>query len=295
MVLIKKYRYSLTASLIILLSIVLRFVNYQNRWGLAYDQAHDAIVARYALQHWLVPLLGPFSSAGPFQTGGEWYWLIMIGTALFPWVVIGPWIFMTLLYVVFVVLIIVVGKEMFGYKFGLLAGIFAAVSTAEITQGTNLTNQSPQAIISLCAIWASVIFLKTRQRKYIFLVGLCIGVASSIHLQGVALGSLLLMTILISKQFDIKTIAVAFLGLCLPWVGVGVYDLQHQFFNTRNMLQYYFHDQYNISLDVLGRRWITYLGLFWPKMWGFVIGGNAILGYGQILCLTVVILWQLLK
>ena len=295
MFLIKKNGYSLVFGLVILLSIFLRFINYQNRWGLAYDQAHDAIVARYALENFLVPLLGPFSSAGPFQTAGTWYGLIMIGTALFPGVVMGPWIFMTFLYVVFVALIVLVGKEMFGKKFGLLAGLFAAVSTAEITQGTNLTNQGPLALISLAAIWCSLLFLKTHQPKHIFLVGLFVGLAASIHLQGIALGSLLIMTLLISRRFDSKTLFLVFLGLCIPWMGVGFYDTQHQFFNSRNMVQYYFHDQYTISLDVLGRRWSTYLGVFWPKMWGFVIGGNQMFGYILIVSIGLVSIWQLVK
>ena len=63
--------------IIVGIAFVLRFYNYNNRWGLAYDQAHDALVARYALEAGKIPLVGPFSSAGAFQTGGEWYWIIM--------------------------------------------------------------------------------------------------------------------------------------------------------------------------------------------------------------------------
>src|SRR6185503_15933229 len=90
---------------VILLATVLRFYNYDLRWQLAYDQAHDALIARYAVAQMQLPLLGPFSSAGAFQTGGEWYWIVMLGTILFPFTVNGPWIFMTFLYVLFVFLI----------------------------------------------------------------------------------------------------------------------------------------------------------------------------------------------
>ncbi len=45
------------------LGFFLRFWNYSGRYGLAYDQAHDAIVAREAIREGKVPLVGPFSSA----------------------------------------------------------------------------------------------------------------------------------------------------------------------------------------------------------------------------------------
>src|SRR3989338_1965310 len=76
--------YELCLLFIIVVSIFLRFYNYDQRLGLAYDQAHDAIVSLYALEQGKLPLLGPFSSAGAFQTGGEWYWFIMAGQSVFP-------------------------------------------------------------------------------------------------------------------------------------------------------------------------------------------------------------------
>ena len=45
------------------------------------------------------------------------------------------------------------------------------------------------------------------------------------------------------------------------------------------MIRYYLHDQYKISFDVLGRRWLTYAGIFWPKAWSYIIGGNIAVGY----------------
>ena len=50
--------------LIIAIACFLRFYNYDNRWGLAYDQAYGAIVGKYALTEGKIPLVGPFSSAG---------------------------------------------------------------------------------------------------------------------------------------------------------------------------------------------------------------------------------------
>ena len=138
---LKSHRFGVCVFFILIFATVLRFYNYENRWGLAYDQAHDSIVARYALENYKTPLVGPFSSAGPFQTGGEWYWFIMVATVFYPNAVITPWVVLTLLHVLFVLLIIFVGKELVNKKFGLIVGLLATVSTAQIAQATNLTNQ----------------------------------------------------------------------------------------------------------------------------------------------------------
>lgn len=290
----KKYLgnwFSISIILIILLSIFLRFFQYDNRWGLASDQAYDTIVARYAVKNLLIPPLGRFSSAGPFQTGGEWFWLIMIGIAIFPYSVISPWIFLTVLYVFFVFLIIVLAKEIVGKEFAIIIGILAATSTAEITQGTNLTNQSPLSLVALFAIWAAIRFIRNKKNFYLFLLSFFVGLGASFHLQGVALAPLLIVTLFIAGLPDIKRIIIAGIGVFLPWSPVYYIELQNKFFNTRSMLQYYLHDQYSIPMEVLGRRWLTYLGVFWPNSWALVSGGFSFIVY-LIIILGLVFLFK---
>lgn len=281
--------------LVLFLAVFLRFYNYNNRWGLATDQAHDALVARYALSSRQIPLLGPFSSAGPFQTGGEWYLFIMIGTLINPFTVISPWIFITFLYVLFVFLMIKFGEQLIDRKFGLVLGLLSAVSTAQITQSTNLTNQSPIALFSLLSIWASFKFARNKKPLYLFLMGFCISFAASIHLQGAILFVLVPVTLFFTRYLKLKGLAILLIGLILPLLPILASDLQHNFFNFQNMLHYYLYDQYKISLDVLGRRWLTFLLDFIPSSWGFTIGGDKITGLLIILGLVIVSAKKILK
>jgi len=280
---------------ILVLATALRFYNYESRWGLAYDQAHNAVVARYALENHKIPLVGPFSSAGPFQTGGEWYWFIMLAIASYPNALITPWVVLTLLYVLFVLLIIFVGKKLVNEKFGLIAGLLAAVSTAQIAQATNLTNQSPLAIVALCAIWSMIIYVKTKKLKYLFLLALFVSLAPTIHLQGTVLIILVPITIIFTRPSFVKGIIALLLGIFIPLVPIILFDITNNFVNSHNMLQYYLHDQYKISLDVLGRRWLTFLGIFLPNAWSHIIGGNLILGYIIIILSGVAIVYNFLK
>jgi hypothetical protein len=264
---------------IIVFTIALRFYDFQHRWGLAYDQAHDALLAHYAVTEHRLPLLGPFSSAGPFQTGGEWYWIVMIGTAIAPYFLITPWLFIASLYVLFVYCLILVAKEIGGKGYAVLTGLFASLSTAQIAQGTHLTNQSPMALISLLSIWCAVLYVKRQKVIYLFLLGFCVGIASSIHLSGGALLTLIVSLLLLYKKIHYKTVGIVFIGVCIPWIPVLIADFQNHFMNTSNMIYYALHGKDAIPLEALGRRWLTYLGVFWPQQWAFIIGGSPIIGY----------------
>lgn len=293
--LIRDHWFGISVSLIIVLSIILRFYNYQDRWGLAYDQAHDALVARYALEAHKIPLLGPFSSAGPFQTGGEWYWFIMVGTALYPYWVLTPWIFLTVIHVVFVYLMIRLGEEFIDKGFGLILGLLASVSTAQIAQATSLTNQSPIAVISLLGIWSMIRFVRSKKIKYLFLLGFFISLAASIHLQGAVLISIAFFTIIFTGIPRGGGVLRLFIGLLLPMLPVIFADLNNNFFNFRNMIYYYLHDQYRISFDVLGRRWLTYALSFWPNAWAHVIGGKNIIVYIMLIVFGGVLVYKFFK
>ncbi len=292
---IKERWFGIGVFFVLVLAIFLRFYNYENRWALWVDQASFALLSRYALEAHKLPLLGPFSSAGPFQTGGEWYWFIMAATAIYPNAAITPWVILTVLFVFFVLLIIFVGKELVGRKFGLLVGVLATVSTAQVIQSSDLTNQSPLAFIALCAIWAMIRYVRTNKPIYSFLLSLFVGLASSIHLQGVALIIMVPITIIFTRIALLKRVILSLFGLFLPWIPILIVDSNNHFLNTSNMFRYYFHDQYLISLDVLGRRWLTFLDNFLPNVWSYIIGGNFIFGCVLIVLSGIVISYSLFK
>lgn len=289
----KRYRYALCA--VFLLAVVFRFVNYPNRWGLATDQANFALTGLHAVRSHAIPLLGPFSSGGPFQTGGIWYWLVSAGNILFPGLVIGPWLFMEVLALVFVLAMVCAGWLLGGPILGLLAGTLAALSPAQITQATNLSNQTPIALPAAGAIIAAIGYVRTKSPLYLFFIGLGIGIASAIHLQGAGLLPLAAVAILLAGVPTLRGLILLALGLMLPWASVLIADAGNDWYNTTSMIRYYTVDQYNISLDVLGRRWLTFATQFMPNIWGFTIGGYPQLGAAAILLGIGVGSWQILR
>lgn len=292
---IKKNWFAISIALIFLISVFLRFYNYQNRWGLAYDQAYGAIVARYALETGKIPLLGPFSSAGPFQTGGEWYWFIMLGTLFGSGNVNSPWIFLSLSSVFFVFLMILIAKELVDKKFAVIVGLLAAVSTSQIAQSFSLTNQSIISLFSAFSILSSIKYIKTKKNKYLFLLGLNTSLAATIHLEGAALIFLVVATLIFSGLPNILGIFYLVLGLVIPTIPILLFDIQNNFVNSKNMIQYYLHDQYKISLDVLGRRWSTYLSDFWVKSLAHIISGEKIISIFVMILTSIFVIYSIIK
>ena len=139
---------------ILIFGFILRFYNYQNRWGLAYDQARDVLVSLFALNNNLIPATGPFSSAGQFVYGPQWFWIISF---IYPHAIVTPWIIQTLLYVFTIYVMFLIGKEIIGEKFGLLTAFFTAISISQTLQSTNLTSPS---MVGIFSIFTTYFFIK---------------------------------------------------------------------------------------------------------------------------------------
>ncbi len=259
-----------------ILTIILRFYNYGQRWGIAYDQAHDALVARYATATLNFPLVAPFSSGAQFQDSGIWYWFLMVPTFLFRDHMLAPWIFTAVFSIIFVLGIYYFACELIDEKFALLIGLIAAISTSEIGQATNLTLTCLMSIVSLGALFSANRYLNTKQAKYLLFFGLFCGLSPSIHLQGVLLIVLIPIFLVVAKIKDLKSISIIAAGFIIPFLSLIIFDLQNNFVNITGLINHLLYKQYQTSYDVLGRRWLTYILNFWPTSWSTILGGNFI-------------------
>ncbi len=273
--LIQKHWYVLALIGIIIVAFILRFANYGNRWGLAYDQARDVIVAREAIRLHTIPLIGPFSSAGQFVYGPQWFWIIALMSLIYLPSVLTPWIVQTVLFIASILVIAAVGNELFDKKTGLVIALLAAVSPAQIQQSINLTSPSAISIFSILSVYFIVKFIKTNHMKYGFLAGFFIGTAITIHFQATGLAVLLPVALIFSKSARDK-IRYLIMGFILPFIPLLIFDLRNNFFETKNITDYFLHGQYNIYIP---KRWLTYAGSFLPSQWSNIISGNIVFGY----------------
>lgn len=271
---IRAHWYTVAVVVLVLLAGWLRLVRFHDRWGLAYDQAHDALVARYAIEHGKIPLVGPFSSAGQFQTSGIWYWYIMAASVpdlSTPWT---PWYVNAAMFSFFIIPMMYVASRLVDRRFAVLVGTLTALSPAQIHQSVNLTATAPFAYISLFAIASMLWYVRTLRLWAAFCLGLAVGLAPNMQLQGaLVLGFLAVVLVFtdIWKPHKAAAVAAGILTASVPFL---VYELRHGFFNITNMVRYITVDQYKTTYEALGRRWLTYLTDFIPTEWAKVAGGH---------------------
>lgn len=267
----KQKGWSISVFLIMAIAVALRFYLFPQRWGIAFDQAHDAIVAREALRLGKIPLLGPFASGANMVGGPQWYWAIAFFTWLYPHSVVAPWVGLAVLSVVFVALMMRIGYLLGDKKLALIIGLIAAFSPLQISQGVNLTNQSPMALVTGISLWALVEYLKSKRPLFAFLLGTGVAAGMNIHLQGAGLLSLILVAIWLGRKHSLKSVFWLLAGFGLQFVPMIIFELRTGFYNSAGAKSYLLYEQ---KIRGVSTRWLTYVFSFWPDLWRKIAGGN---------------------
>src|SRR3989339_485020 len=245
--------------LIILVAVVWRFWDYQNRWVLNQDQARDATIALYALRNSKVPEIGSPSSAGPFNFGPWYFWLIMLSERIVP-TVVGPWIGFTVLSVISVILYYLTG--------GWITGILAAISVG-------LVENAPDMLNTVIVGWTSAVALWALWRKKYFLMGLFVGLSINSHFQSWGLLSLIVAAVVLEKE-RLKTMWRSGAGLATSFLPLLWFDVRHGLVWARSVVEYYTVGVKRFYVPV---RWLTEVRDFWPQLFGSVTVGIKGFGY----------------
>jgi hypothetical protein len=273
---IKKHKYGIAVFLIIFLAFILRFYGYANRWGLASDQARDVLVVREGLKSFKLPLIGPFASAGQFVYGPQWFWMLMVMVGIYPYAVITPWIMQTLLYVATVGLMITIGKDICNKQFALILGLLTAISTAQLSNSTNLTSPSMVGILSIVTVYFFIRYIKTGFIKNAFWMAFMIATSINVHFQAIGLLVLVPISFLLDKKKGFRKFFSLLGGIIIPFIPLIFFDINNNFFESKNWIEYMLRGQYAIYIP---NRWLTYAGVYWPSIWSKIIGGEVFLGY----------------
>jgi len=270
---------------ILFLSIILRFYNYTNRWGLAADQARDVLVVREALRMHKLPLIGPFSASGPYVFGPFWYWALLIPIGLFRNYLLAPWLFLTSLYVVSVYVTYLLGKKLVDTRFGLLTSLFAAISPAEIQLSTNLIMSSFVGFLSVSIFYCFVSYIKEKRLRDLSIMALLIGLAINTHFEAVPLVILILFALLLGHRNRIHAIT-GIISFAVPFIPLVIfnwkdhsYELTHIFLTNAPKQ----HLQLIDTILEIAKREFVFLSYTLPKEWGWMTTGFGLaVGYAAL-------------
>ena len=257
--------------LILLSSFFWRFYRYPSRWVLNQDQARDALIANYALDHRLLPLIGSPSSAGPFNFGPIYDWLIMLFVKIFPFDA-GPWIGFTLLSSLSPLLFYLIGRKIANPIFGLFLAAISAFSSAEILNAPDMLNTV------ITSFFVTLTFLALAYQKY-FLLGLFAAATMHCHFQSLGLFALLLSTLLVNRHPIAARLTIGFkiaTGFLLTFIPLLLFDLKNNFVWIKSVVAYYTGGVNKFYVPI---RWLTDIRDFWPHLWGNIITNLPASGY----------------
>jgi hypothetical protein len=263
---IKKYGWLL----ILAVAIFWRFGDFGNRWVLNQDQARDAIISLYANRNGLIPEIGSPSSAGPFNFGPWYDWMIMFWEKVIP-TVNGPWIGFGIMSVMSVMFYYLTG--------GWIAGILAAVAVGLVENSPDMLNTVIVGWSAALAWWATKKLTDTDNWKWGILVGFGVGLSINFHFQSWGLLAIPLVIFLINK-FDLRKrigwgLAMAG-GLLMAFLPLIIFDLKRNGVWVKSVIEYY---TVGVNKFYVPVRWLTELRDFWPRLLGSVTVGVESFGY----------------
>ncbi len=264
--------YKFAIIIILLTAAVLRFYDFQNRWGLGGDDARDALIALEAIKRFELPAMGSFSSAGPFVFGGMFYWFIIFSYLTMPFFISSPWIFLVLVNIFLVYIFTRIGMELGGKRLAIILGVFSATSPQLVTRSLMLGQHTFISLFSALVILFFLILVRTKKILLAFLMGVAIGTALNFHYQAINL-LIFLPSVFFIPSFKFKdkllSFVLALVGFIVPLGPLLYWDAYQQFANIRNIADYFLIAQYRIYVP---NSWKLYLFDYIPHYWSFVIG-----------------------
>jgi 4-amino-4-deoxy-L-arabinose transferase-like glycosyltransferase len=277
---------------IVFLGAFLRFFPFPYVYGFDPDATRDAIIAYEGARHWYFPLVGAFSSTGPY-TFGPWYYIsIIIAEFLFP-TIYSPWILMGLASLITIIIMYDIGRITISKRFGLLLALLVAVAPSEITVGTSLGNISPVALFATLTLWTSIriLSIKNAHVYWYFLLGLFLGFAINAHFQSFGLLFLPVLVWLGVKKKSYRTILLCATGFLLTFIPLIIFNLTHNWHTLRGIQEMYIAKE----RIYVANSWKLYLFQFWPSLVTYIFGTPQIISLALLILVPVLFCFQLIR
>ncbi|MEX2007753.1 MAG: glycosyltransferase family 39 protein [Candidatus Levyibacteriota bacterium] len=287
----KKHVHLYVLFLILLGAAILRFYNVPYRYGMGVETIRDAVIGIEGARQLQFPLVGSFSSLGPF-TFGPWYaYQLILATIILPFVY-TPWIYLGVISVLYVFIMYKIGYLLGGKVFGLVLAFISAISPAQVISATHLTSHNNTNLFAALSIW---IFLKLLSKNisywWGFALGIVIGVGMNLHFQMAGL-LILPLIVLFYKRKKYLYFLTSAAGVIVAFVPLLFFELNNNWFNTRNIFYYVTEGKNAIYVP---NRWLFYVRDFWPSFWSDALGTPVWVANVIIAVLIAALAWTFYK
>ncbi|MGH7203992.1 MAG: glycosyltransferase family 39 protein, partial [Candidatus Levyibacteriota bacterium] len=277
---------------IILFAAFIRFFNFPHNYGFDGDATRDAIIALEGATHPYFPLAGAFSSTGPF-TFGPWYYASLIATDILFRTTFSPWILMTVMSLVTVVVMYDIGRVLKSKKLGYLLSGLAALAPSEFIASNALSNLTPVPVFAALTLWSSIRIIQSSKPSFwwFLALGVFLGLGINAHYQMAGLLLLPLLVWFFSSSRNLKTAISLLVGLSITFVPLFIFNLTHNWHTVRGVLEMY------ASRDriYVANSWKLYLGQFWPSLIQFIFGTPFLLSAILLLLVPLTLVWDMVR
>ncbi len=248
----------------IILGLYLRIYGTLNGYfAFTYDQGRDLLVLKDIVTSGNIRLIGPTSGIEGVFHGVWWYWLLVPFYIIFQ----GDPKFIITAFGILSSLVIVVafylGKMMKDWKLGIIFAGLSATSQHFISVAAQLWNPNMLPLLIMMYLICLWIFLK--RTGHFYWCAFFLGAIFEFHI-GFG-GMLILATILaiiFTKTFlSIKESFLSFVAFCLWLLPRLIFDLRHDFLQTKSIIKYLQHPQAVQNQLPLFSRLIDRLKTFW--------------------------------
>lgn len=266
--------YLIALIVIVLVGALLRFINTPDRYVIDGDGIRDAIVAYEGARTFSFPLIGPFSSTGPY-TFGPWYYISLIISAIVLPTPYAPWILMGIASLVCILLMADIGRLLYSKTLGIILAVITAIAPTQIDTTTTLSNVNPVLLFSTLSIWITLKLIKKEAANYLWylFLGIALGMGINAHYQmlGLLFLPLCLWLVMGWKKYHIPLLIS--LGIFITFIPLLDFNLQTNWHTLRGL-----HEMYLSKGRIyVPNSWGIYLFHFWPShLQGMFFSSNLI-------------------
>ncbi len=242
--------------IILSLAALLRFYKISEYMTFLGDEGRDVLIVRRIFTELHPPLIGPGTSIGGMYLGPLYYYMMAPALLLAGFSPVGPAVMVALLGIVTVFLVWFVAREWFGSTAAKISGFLYAISPTVIIFSRSSWNPNIMPFFALISVYSIWRFWKYNEYKWL----LVLGVSFAFVLQSHYLGLLLAPTIFVywflayirNKKVGedrkvFKYSIAAYLIFLLLMSPLFIFDLRHDFMNTKAMYQFFTVRQTTVS------------------------------------------------
>ncbi len=215
-----------------------------NSFAFTYDVGRDMLAVQNIVVNHKIPLIGQTTGIQGIFYGPWWYYMLSIPFFIFSGNPQGIAFFMAFVGILTIMLGYIIGKKINGVFLGIIFSAFISISPLMILSSSQIWNPNlVPFFILLVFLLLYMLFsdskLKTSKAKYLFLLGLFLGIIIDLEIVFGALfflSACIFIIFILRKKLTIKAILFFALGLLFIFSPRIIFEIRHDFLMTKTLI-----------------------------------------------------------